>query len=81
PQVERSLTWMKPVLYIDLFIGADIFTPGAIFGAAIIDQALALLPATVGQQPLDWHHLSAAIALATETCQAVVAHLPQVLYH
>ncbi|MFA1030442.1 MULTISPECIES: glycosyltransferase family 2 protein [Pseudomonas syringae group] len=81
PQGERSLPWMKPVWDIDLFIGADIFTPGAIFGAAIIDQALALLPATDGQQPLDWHHLSAAIALATETSQAVVAHLPQVLYH
>ncbi|MFH7416998.1 glycosyl transferase, partial [Pseudomonas syringae pv. tagetis] len=27
------------------------------------------------------HHLSAAIALATETSQAVVAHLTQVLYH
>ncbi|EPN34852.1 glycosyl transferase family protein, partial [Pseudomonas syringae pv. actinidiae ICMP 18807] len=57
------------------------FTPGAIFGAAIIDMALALLPATDDPQTLDWHHLSAAIALATETSQSVVTHLPHVLYH
>ncbi|AQX57712.1 glycosyl transferase [Pseudomonas syringae pv. actinidiae] len=81
PQGERSLPWMKPVWDLDLFIGADIFTPGAIFGAAIIDKALALLPAIDDPQTLDWHHLSAAIALATETSKAAVAHLPRVLYH
>ncbi|WP_440812351.1 glycosyltransferase family 2 protein [Pseudomonas syringae] len=80
PQGERSLPWMKPVWDIDLFIGADIFTPGAIFSAAIIDQALMLLPAD-RQQTLDGYHLIAAIALATENSQAVVTHLPHVLYH
>ncbi|WP_122266990.1 glycosyltransferase [Pseudomonas syringae] len=81
PQGERSLPWLKPVWDIDLFMGADIFTPGAIFSTAIIDKALALIPATDGQRTLDWHHLTAAIALTTETSQAVVAHLPHVLYH
>ncbi|SDX27180.1 Glycosyltransferase, GT2 family [Pseudomonas syringae] len=81
PQGERSLPWMKPVWDIDLFIGADIFTCGAMFGAAIIDKALMLLPAAGQQQTLDWHHLLAAIALATETTHAVVTHLPHVLYH
>lgn len=81
PQGERSLPWLKPVWDIDLFIGADLFTPGAIFSAAIINEALALLSPTDGLQSLNWHYLIAGIALATEKSQATVVHLPQVLYH
>lgn len=81
PQGERSLPWLKPVWDIDLFIGADIFTPGAIFSTAIINTALTLLSPADGLQSLNWHYLIAAIALATEKSQASVAHLPQVLYH
>lgn len=81
PQGERSLPWLKPVWDVDLFIGADIFTPGAIFSTVIINAALALLLPADGLQSLNWHYLIAGIALATEKNQATVAHLPQVLYH
>ena len=81
PQGERSLPWLKPVWDVDLFIGADIFTPGAIFSTAIINAALALLSPADGLQFLNWHYLIAGVALATEKNQATVAHLPQVLYH
>jgi GT2 family glycosyltransferase len=81
PQGERSLPWLKPVWDIDLFIGADIFTPGAIFSTAIINQALALLSSAAALQSLNWYYLIAGIALATEKSQATVVHLPQVLYH
>ncbi len=81
PQGERSLPWLKPVWDIDLFIGADIFTPGAIFSSTILNQALALLTPLDGLKALNWHFLLAGIALATEMSHASVAHLPQVLYH
>ncbi|KTC63924.1 glycosyl transferase [Pseudomonas fluorescens ABAC62] len=81
PQGERSLPWLKPVWDIDLFIGADIFSPGAIFSAAILDKALALVPANTAQQTLDWDTFIAAIALATEHRNVSVAHFPHVLYH
>ena len=81
PQGERSLPWLKPVWDIDLFIGADIFTPGAIYGSGIIKQALALLAADKADSPVHWHDLTAAIALATQNADASVAHLPRVLYH
>lgn len=81
PQGERSLPWLKPVWDIDLFIGADLFTPGAIFSAAIIHKALALLSPTDDLQWLNWHYLIAGIALACEKNKATVVHLPRVLYH
>lgn len=81
PQGERSLPWLKPVWDIDLFIGADIFTPGAIFGASIVKQALALLTARGANTPVNWYDLTVGIALATENSDASVTHLPRVLYH
>ncbi|WP_047933353.1 glycosyltransferase family 2 protein [Pseudomonas putida] len=81
PQGERSLPWLKPVWDIDLFIGADIFTPGAIFGAGILNEALMLLALRAGQATVGWHDLTAGIALATQNSDANVAHLPRVLYH
>lgn len=81
PQGERSLPWFKPIWDIDLFIGADIFTPGAIFSSTILNQALALLTPLDGLKSLNWHYLIAGIALATEMSHASVAHQPQVLYH
>lgn len=81
PQGERSLPWLKPVWDIDLFIGADIFTPGAVFGADIIKQALKLLTVRAEQSAVGWHDLVAAIALATQENNASVVHLPRVLYH
>jgi len=81
PQGERSHPWFKPVWDIDLFIGADIFTPGAIFSSTILNQALTLLTPFDGLKSLNWQLLLAGIALATEMSHASVAHLPQVLYH
>lgn len=81
PQGERSLPWLKPVWDIDLFIGADIFTPGAIFSAAIVNEALTLLAASDLLRSLSWEHLLAGVALATEKLSAPVVHLPHVVYH
>lgn len=81
PVGERSLPWLKPVWDIDLFIGADIFTPGAIFGAGIIKQALHLRAARSERLTIGWHDLVAGIALATEQNNERVVHLPRVLYH
>lgn len=81
PQGERSLPWLKPVWDIDLFIGADIFSPGAIYSARILEQALRLLTADGAHRPLNWHDLAAGVALATENTNALVTHLPRVLYH
>jgi GT2 family glycosyltransferase len=80
-QGERSSPWLKPVWDIDLFIGADIFTPGAIFGSSIITQALTLFNTCKRSLPINWHDLTAAIALVTHKNKATVAHLPRVLYH
>lgn len=81
PSRERSLPWLKPVWDVDLFIGADLFSPGAAFSADIIQHALVLLTPDHGLQALDWHHFLAAIALASERRKARVVHLPKVLYH
>lgn len=80
PLGERSLPWFKPIWDIDLFIGADIFTPGAIFSTSIIKQALLMLGSR-GAQICNWYALIAGIALATEKSNASVSHLPYVLYH
>jgi GT2 family glycosyltransferase len=80
-QGERSLPWLKPVWDIDLFIGADVFTPGAIFSSSIVEKALELLAARADQPTVDWPHLVASVALATQNSDAGVAHLPHVLYH
>jgi len=81
PQGERSLPWLKPVWDINLFIGADIFTPGAIFGSDIVVQALALIANRKELKAVTWSDFSAAVAFATESTNAKVAHLPRVLYH
>jgi len=78
---ERSLPWFKPAWDIDLFIGADIFTPGAIFSAEVVQKALGLLAARTAASATGWHDLVAGIVLATENCDARVVHLPKVLYH
>lgn len=81
PKGERSLPWLKPVWDVDLFIGADIFTPGAIFSSDIIQAALSLLAPANELQSLNWDLLIAGIVLATERLEATVVHLPQILYH
>ncbi|WP_263226608.1 glycosyltransferase family 2 protein [Pseudomonas alabamensis] len=81
PEGERTLPWLKPVWDIDLFIGADIFMPGAIFGERIISKALDLLIGRNISIRIGWHDLVAGIALATQRSEVNVAHLPRVLYH
>ncbi|MBK4991009.1 glycosyltransferase family 2 protein [Pseudomonas sp. S36] len=81
PQSERSFPWLKPVWDIDLFIGADIFSPGAIYGSIIIKQALSLLSDRGANTSINWHDLISGIALATQRSRALVTHLPRVLYH
>ncbi|NIX94432.1 glycosyltransferase [Pseudomonas fulva] len=81
PEGERTLPWLKPVWDIDFFIGADVFTPGAIYSKAIIEHSLALLTTDAPSVALTWHDIKAGIALATQSADLRVAHLPQVLYH
>lgn len=77
---ERTLPWLKPVWDIDLFIGADIFTPGAIFSERVVSEAMGLLP-DYSDKHIGWHDLIAAIAVVTHRNQAKVLRLPRVLYH
>lgn len=81
PSGERTSPWLKPVWDLDLFIGADIFSPGAIFGQRIVSEALDLLGSRNEPMLVGWHDLVAGIALATERSGLSVAHLPRVLYH
>ncbi|MBF8637505.1 glycosyltransferase [Pseudomonas fulva] len=81
PSGERATPWLKPVWDLDLFIGADIFSPGAIFGQRIVSEALDLLASRNEPMLVGWHDLIAGIALATERSGLRVAHLPRVLYH
>lgn len=81
PRGERSFPWLKPSWDIDFFIGADIYTPGAIFSIKIIEKALSLLAQKEPKQKVHWMDLVAGIALATHNTGATVAHIPRVLYH
>lgn len=80
-QGGRSFPWLKPVWDMDLFIGADVFMPGAIFSATVIERALAVAPNNGGAERCNWHELSAAIALVTERDQLNVGNLSRVVYH
>lgn len=81
PLGQRTLPWLKPVWDLDLFMGADLFSPGALFGTRIVREALDVLTPSDGLHWLNWHYLNAAIALITESQNAQVAHLPQIVYH
>ncbi|OUM36993.1 glycosyl transferase [Pseudomonas putida] len=81
PEGQRSLPWFKPVWDIDLFIGADIFSDGAIFSADILQKALVLLRSDGSLTGKCRHDLMAAVALATELNDSGVTHLPRILYH
>lgn len=81
PSGERTSPWLKPVWDLDLFIGADIFSPGAIFGQRVVSEAMDLLASRNGPRLVGWHDLVAGIALATERSGLSVVHFPRVLYH
>ncbi|WP_082484560.1 glycosyltransferase family 2 protein [Pseudomonas sp. Leaf129] len=80
---RREYPWFKPSWDINLFIGADVVTPGSIFSRDIILSALKLIDANANTdtENCDWHSVIAAIALATENASCRVFHLPQILYH
>ncbi|EKT4452352.1 glycosyltransferase family 2 protein [Pseudomonas putida] len=81
PQGQRCAPWFKPVWDIDLFIGVDIFSEGAIYGSAIVRDALVLLDADGSAPSITRDDLMAAVALATEQGGKIVSHLPRILYH
>lgn len=81
PQGERSLPWLKPEWDMDLFIGADIFTAGAIFSSKIVEKSLSLLFNSTSSTNVGWHDLVAAIALTTHHDKATVKHLSRIIYH
>ena len=78
---ERSAPWLKPVWDIDLFIGADVFSPGAIFAARTLEQAIDSAQSVSHNSTMDWHTVLAGVALITEHSELTVVHLPRVIYH
>jgi GT2 family glycosyltransferase len=78
---ERSAPWLKPVWDIDLFIGADVFSPGAIFAARTLEQVVDSAQKGSSNAALDWHAVLAGVALITEHSELTVFHLPKVIYH
>lgn len=78
---ERSSPWLKPVWDIDLFIGADVFSPGAIFTAPTLEQAAQRVQGCSDSVATDWQTLLAGVALITEHSKLTVVHLPKVIYH
>lgn len=78
---ERSAPWLKPVWDIDLFIGADVFSPGAIFAARTLEQAIDSAQSALNRSAIDWHTVLAGVALITEHSELTVVHLPKVIYH
>ncbi|CAI3788169.1 hypothetical protein AHFPHNDE_01842 [Pseudomonas sp. MM227] len=80
PNGERSSPWLKPVWDIDLFIGADVFSPGAIFATSTLEQAVKRVQRT-DSLAVNWYTMLAAVALDTENTKLTVVHLPKVIYH
>lgn len=78
---ERSAPWLKPVWDIDLFIGADVFSPGAIFTTRTLEQAIDSAQSVLHSSTMDWHTVLAGVALITEHSELTVVHLPRVIYH
>lgn len=78
---KRSSPWLKPVWDVDLFIGADVFSPGAIFTSNILRRSASLTQDSLSDYAVDWYTLMAGVALLTEQSALTVAHLPKVIYH
>ncbi|MEB2869662.1 glycosyltransferase family 2 protein [Pseudomonas rhizosphaerae] len=81
PDGMRSSPWLKPVWDLDLFIGADVFSEGAIFTATLLEQAINTAIGCSTKASLGWHALLASVALVTERAALKVIHLPKVIYH
>ena len=80
-QGERSDPWLKPTWDVDFFIAKDIYTSGAIFSKDIILKGMELASNAGINQKISWIEIVSGIALATEQENAVVLHIPAVLYH
>ncbi|MDY1015749.1 glycosyltransferase family 2 protein [Pseudomonas coleopterorum] len=78
---QRSSPWFKPVWDIDLFIGEDVFSPGAIFDKGTLEQAFSTVKRRSDSPSASWHNFLAAVAFITETEKLTVVHLPKVIYH
>jgi GT2 family glycosyltransferase len=81
PAGERSSPWLKPVWDVDLFIGADVFSPGAIFATSTLEQAIESVQLSSDSTVANWYTMLAAVALVTENARLTVVHLPKVIYH
>ncbi|MFR0675407.1 glycosyltransferase family 2 protein [Enterobacterales bacterium AW_CKDN230030176-1A_HGKHYDSX7] len=77
---EQSSPWFKPAWDMDLYIGADIFSPGCILSRQIVIAALESIPERASSR-LNWHLFFAAVVLASEASEKDIRHLPAVLYH
>lgn len=78
PNGERTAPWLKPAWDINLFLGADIVTPGSVYSARLIRAAFSL---ATHPPAGNIHDFTAAMAAAVYAHKFPVAHLPQVLYH
>lgn len=78
---QRSNPWFKPVWDIDLFIGYDLFSPGAIIAMDAIRHALDLTATYSSDMPVTWELIMAGLALFSERECAEIMHLPKVVYH
>lgn len=78
PNGERTAPWLKPAWDIDLFLGADIVTPGSVYHASLVRKAFSL---PVHPPAGGIHDFAAAMAAAVYLHKLTVTHLPQVMYH
>jgi len=76
----RGNPWFKPSWDLDLYLGTDVFCETALFGRAIILQALATLEQTPGA-PRDREAILAALIWETLRGDLPVARVAQVLSH
>ncbi|WPL18678.1 mycofactocin system glycosyltransferase [Thiorhodovibrio winogradskyi] len=87
PGEDRIDPWLKPAWDPNLFLGVDIISSGALFGAPILREtldALARAPNPLISAPnapgTSWHWLLAALVATTQAHSEPVLHLPEPLY-
>lgn len=78
PEGERTAPWLKPGWDVNLFLGADLYTPGSAWSAGLARAALALDDFPPGGGIDDVAAVMAAAALRED---AQMVHVPWVLYH
>ncbi|SEE34989.1 glycosyltransferase family 2 protein [Pseudomonas coleopterorum] len=78
---ERTSPWLKPIWDIDLFLGADIFTPGAVIRTEAIKSVFEHIRKNTQPARISWLDFVSALAFFSETSGSTVGHLPRVVYH